>query len=149
MRTIFTSILVIFSCVLLMSVTAKKRTAITSDQNFTATVNQIASLQSGYLKITDAQFAEQWEKISASIRELKIRYPDLNDPTKATLLINQSIEKLTIINNTSINCDSCLRDFIKAVFSCFSSCGGPRSTVKACVDEACANYQACKAGQNR
>jgi hypothetical protein len=132
-----------------MSVTAKKRTALTSDQNFTTVVAQIASLERSYQNMTDAQFTEQWEKITASIRELKIEYPDLNDPSKATVLINHSIDKLTNNKNTSTYCDSCLGDFIKAVFSCFSSCGGPRSTVKACVDEARANYQACKAGQNR
>jgi len=133
----------------LMSVTAKKRTALSSDQHFITAVNQIASLRSGQLKMNNAQFNEQWERISAAIRELKDQYPDLNDQAKATLLINHSIDNVTNSNNTSINCDSCLRDFIKAVFNCFSSCGGPRSTVKACVDEACASYQACKAGQNR
>ena len=149
MRTLFISILFLLSGALFMSAGIKEKQAINNDQNFVNSVNRIASLHSTFNNMSEAQFTTEWETISSSIRELKENYPDLNEA--ATGGLNQSMDKLLAGNKSLIHGDSCLRNFIGAVFSCFSSCGGvgPRETVKACVAEACANYQACKAGNNR
>jgi hypothetical protein len=147
MRTLFISILFLLSGALFMSAGIKEKQAINNDQNFVNSVTRIASLHSTFNNMSEAQFATECETISSSIRELKENYPDIN----AAGGFSQSMDKLVAGNKSVIHGDSCLRNFIGAVFSCFSSCGGvgPRETVKACVAEACANYQACKAGNNR
>jgi len=150
MRSLFVCVLVVCFSALLMSVGTKKRSTLTSDQNFVSCVHHIASLNSDFKKMTNAEFRKELETIAASITELKENYPDLSKPSTATSLVNTSIDKIAFGKESAINCDTCLRDFVKAVFNCFSSCGvGPRDAVQACVAQACANYQACKAGQNR
>ena len=150
MKALFISILIVLSGALFMSAGVRERAALSSNPTFMNSVNRIASLHSTFNNMGDAQFTAEWEAITGSIRELKENYPDLNNPATANTSISYSIDNLLVNNKTIIHGDTCLRDFIKAVFSCFSSCGvGPRETVKACVAEACANYQACKAGNNR
>lgn len=148
MKTLFLFISLIIVGSISISANKKNLKDLGSDQTFTKSVALISSLPANFQTATEVQLNEEFKKLANSIDLLRERYPDLNNPVTAEVLINKAIDRLASENRTFVHGDTCLRDLVKAIFSCF--CGpGPRETVKACLATACANYQACKAGENR
>ncbi len=119
-----------------------------SDQTFIKSVALISSLPTNFQTETQAQLNEEFKKLANSIALLKENYPDLNSPGAADILITKAMDKLANENKAIIHGDTCLRDLIKAIFTCFCT-SGPRETVNACLATACASYKACKEGGNR
>src|SRR6476620_9654099 len=117
MRSLIVSVLFLLSSALFMSAGTEKSSPLSSDPTFINSVDHIATLHSTFSQMTDAQFKSQSETIANSIDELKKNYRDLNNPATANASINYSVDNLFERNSSIIHGDTCLRDFVKAVFS--------------------------------
>ena len=130
-----------------ISFTHNNKGDLSRDHTFITSISEISVLAAMNTK-NDAEMNEAIKKIASSIAVLQSKYPDLLNSSSSGVEWKKAIDKLATDQRMTINCDSCLRDFVKAVFSCFCS-SGPRATVNACLATACANYQSCKEGGNR
>ncbi len=115
------------------------------DEIFTKNVvSVLTSLRNGE---NETAFNAEFKKLANSIAVLQGKYPDLNNSESARLAINQAMDKLTS-ENTAMHGDTCLREFVHAIFACFRACT-TQQAVKACFTAACTSYQACKEGGER
>jgi len=142
MKTIFTLVLLIGLGVLTISALNHRNVELKNDKLFVSSVIETSRLPSSFANTNEAQLNE----LANEFVMLKNKYPELNNPSTAGNAIGVALNQLK--KDGTINCDPCLQDFVKAVFNCFCS-SGPRSAMQSCIATACANYQACKAGNNR
>ena len=144
--------LLLFCSILLISTvsisfTHNSKVDLSRDQTFITSVREISALPAMDSK-NAAEMDEAIKRIASSIAILQSKYPDLLNAATTSVEWKKAIDKLATDQHMNFLCDTCLRDFVKAMFSCFCS-SVPRATVNACLATACANYQACKEGGNR
>ena len=142
MKTIFALVLLIGLGVLTISALNHRTVELKNDKLFVSTVMETSRLPSSLINANETQLNE----LANAFVVLKKKYPELNNQSTAGNTISEALNQLK--REGTMNCDPCLQDLVKAVFSCFCS-SGPRSAMQSCLATACANYQACKAGQNR
>src|SRR6185295_4489338 len=125
---------------LFISATKKSSHAeLNRDEVFTKNiVSVLASLKHGE---NENEFNAEFRKIANSIAVLLQKYPELNNPETTRGAINQAMDKLAR-ENAVIHGDTCLREFVYAIFTCFRACP-TQQALKACFTAACTSYQAC------
>jgi hypothetical protein len=147
MKAITTFALVVALGILFVSASNDRHPELENGKTFITSLTLVSKLPSSFANTNQSQLNDQLDEIANAFSNLKKDFPALNSQASSTTTINDALNQISKAG--SVNCDQCLQDLFKAVFNCFNSCGGPRLTVKACVEVACANYQACKGGQNR
>ncbi len=147
MKTLLLFCFILLISTVSISFTRHGKVDLSRDQTFITSVSEISALAVMDSK-NDATMNEAIKKIASSIAVLQSKYPDLLNASSSSVEWKKAIDKLATDQHMNFLCDTCLRDFVKAVFSCFCS-SGPRATVNACLATACANYQSCKDAGNR
>jgi hypothetical protein len=137
----------IFAGAIFISAGKSNPNDLSRDQKFIKSIEYVSALASDFNKLNEAELNQRVDRLLNSIDELKTRYPELANAATTTTAVYAAFDKSA--RNGSIHGDSCFKALIREVFNCLSNCGGPRETVRTCLATACANYQACKAGENR
>jgi hypothetical protein len=147
MKTLLLTAFLIVGGGLFISATKKDyRSELNRDEIFTKNIiSELASLKNSG---NDIEFNVEFTKLAKSIALLQEKYPDLNNSTTGRLLIDKAMDKLAKENRAAIHGDTCLRQFVHAVFACFRVCT-TQQALKACFTAACTSYQACKEGGER
>ena len=146
MKSLLLFVFLLLGGVLFISATKKSyHPELNRDEAFTKNiVSVLASLKHGQ---NENEFNAEFRKIASSITMLQEKYPDLNNPETTRAAINQAMDKLAR-ENAVMHGDTCLREFVYAIFTCFRACTNQQA-LKACFTAACTSYQACKEGGER
>lgn len=134
--------------VVTISATKKSLPDLSRDQTFITSVEGISTIPMKFQSTDETQLNEELRKLANSIELLKEKYPDLNNPGTAGGATNDAINRLAREHKSYMHGDTCFRDFVKEVFTCFRNCP-THAVLKACLSAACTNLQVCKEGGPR